>query len=66
MSRRNNQLLNPAARQALERMKLEIADELGLTAKIQSQGWANLTTAEVGQIGGQMVRKLIQRAEENL
>lgn len=33
-------------------MKYEIAKELGLSDKVDSSGWAELTAAETGRIGG--------------
>lgn len=61
-------------KQALERMKMEAAQELGLDSRIQSVGWGNMTSRECGavggriggKIGGNMVRKLIEIAESNL
>lgn len=35
-----------------ERMKYEIARELGLLDKLLQVGWAGLSTAESGRIGG--------------
>lgn len=35
-----------------ERMKYEIARELGLLEKLKEVGWAGLSTAESGRIGG--------------
>lgn len=35
-----------------ERLKYEAARELGLLPKLQEVGWAGLTTAESGRIGG--------------
>lgn len=50
----------------LDRFKWEIAGELGLAEKIRQVGWENMTTKEVGMIGGQMVRRMIEAAEEAL
>lgn len=54
----------------LDEFKWEVADELGLTSKIQSQGWENMTSRECGyvggRIGGSMVKTMIRRAEESL
>jgi len=47
-------LLNPAARDALNKFKYEVADELGLMNKIKKVDWGNMTTREVGKIGGNM------------
>lgn len=35
-----------------DKLKYEIADELGLTDKIEEVGWAGLTAKESGRIGG--------------
>lgn len=35
-----------------ERWKYEVARELGLLNKLQQVGWAGLSTAESGRIGG--------------
>lgn len=49
---------------AMEAFKFEIAQDLGLASKIEAEGsFKNLTTTEVGQIGGEMVRR-IQAAGE--
>jgi len=62
VARNSNQLVNPAARQALNNMKMEVASSLGVDL---SKG-AQLTTAEAGRVGGQMVKRLIERAESSL
>ncbi|MBO8127337.1 MAG: alpha/beta-type small acid-soluble spore protein [Firmicutes bacterium] len=62
----NNLKVYPKAEAALDKFKYEVADELGLTGKIQEKGWENMTTREVGKIGGHMVKKLIAKAEETL
>ena len=33
-------------------MKMEIAEELGLTEKVEKLGWGGLTAKETGRIGG--------------
>ncbi len=35
-----------------EKMKYEIAEELGLLDKVMEYGWENLTSKESGKIGG--------------
>jgi len=62
MARRNNRILNPAARQALDNLKMEVASSVGVDINKGPQ----LTTAEAGRVGGQMVKRLIERAESNL
>lgn len=66
LSRRNNRVLNPRAKNALDNFKYEVADELGLINKIKNHGWENMTTREVGKIGGNMVKKMIEMAEEEM
>ncbi|NLN16434.1 MAG: alpha/beta-type small acid-soluble spore protein [Firmicutes bacterium] len=56
----------PKARAAMERFKEEVADEMGLLDKANSIGWDNMTTKEAGLVGGEMVRRLIKKAEKDL
>jgi hypothetical protein len=56
----------PGAEKVLDRFKYEVASELGILNQVQSQGWENMTTREVGQVGGQMVKKMLQEAERTL
>lgn len=44
-------------RDALERFKMEAANEVGVTLKSGYNG--DLTSREAGSIGGQMVKKMI-------
>lgn len=60
------QILVPQAEEAMENLKNEIASELGLTQKIQSVGYANMSPYEVGQIGGQMVKRMIAMVENQM
>lgn len=43
------------------RMKMEIAEELGLLEKVEQMGWKGLTSRESGRIGGIMGKR--KRAE---
>lgn len=40
-----------------EKIKYEIAEELGLSDKVDSMGWSGLTAEETGRIGGLMTKK---------
>lgn len=52
------------ARDAMDRFKMEVADELGVNLK---QGYnGNITAKEAGSIGGEMVRKMIKKQEEEM
>jgi len=65
MANKSNQLIVPQATQALNQMKLEAAQELGV--QLSPEGYnGNLTTREAGSIGGYITRKLVQIAEQHL
>lgn len=56
--------LVPDAKEALNRFKMEAASEVGVSLK---QGYnGDLTAKQAGSIGGQMVKKLIQTAENSI
>ena len=60
----SNQKVVPEAREALDRFKYEVASEVGVNLK---QGYnGDLSSRDAGRIGGQMVRKMIQQAENNM
>ncbi|MDD5795237.1 MAG: small, acid-soluble spore protein, alpha/beta type [Clostridiales bacterium] len=40
-----------------EKMKFEIAEELGLMDKVKDLGWGGLTASETGRIGGIMNKR---------
>ena len=40
-----------------ERMKYEIAEELGILDKVLSDGWRSLSAKETGKIGGMMTSR---------
>lgn len=40
-----------------EKMKYEIAEELGLTDKVNKEGWGGLSAEETGRIGGLMAKR---------
>ena len=40
-----------------DRMKYEIAEELGLLEKVRKGGWKALSSRETGQIGGMVSRR---------
>ncbi|CDF58486.1 small acid-soluble spore protein [Thermobrachium celere] len=40
-----------------ERIKYEIAEELGLLDKVKKYGWSGLTAEETGKIGGIMTKR---------
>jgi len=40
-----------------EKLKYEIAEELGLLDKVLNEGWRSLTSKESGRIGGLITKK---------
>jgi hypothetical protein len=40
-----------------DRIKYEVADELGLLEKVRESGWKSLTAKESGRLGGLIARK---------
>ena len=61
----NNQKVVPQAKQALNQMKLEIANELGMN-NYQQMDKGNLTARENGYVGGYMTKKLVELAEQQM
>lgn len=63
-SKSSNNPVVPEAREALNKFKMEAASEVGVNLK---QGYnGDLTSREAGSVGGQMVKTMIQRYEENM
>ena len=63
-SNNSNKKLVPEAMEALDRFKYEVANEVGVTLKDGYNG--NLSSRDAGRIGGNMVKKMIQQAENNM
>lgn len=61
----NNSLVVPQARAALEQMKYEVAQELGISLP-QDGYYGNMTTRDMGSIGGSITRRLVQMAQQQL
>lgn len=47
-----------------DRMKYEIAEELGLLDQVLEEGWKSLSSKETGRIGGLMTRRRRKSAED--
>ena len=60
----SNRIMVPEARAAMDKFKMEAANEVGVNLKKGYNG--NLTSREAGSIGGQMVKKMIQSYENKL
>ena len=57
----SNQLVNPNAREAMDKFKMEAASEVGVNLKNGYNGV--LTSRQAGSVGGQMVKKMIEAYE---
>ena len=56
MARSNNKIVVPEAKAAMEKFKMEAANEVGVNLK---QGYnGDLTSRQAGSVGGQMVKKM--------
>lgn len=47
-----------------DKLKYEIAEELGLLDRVLADGWRSLSSKETGRIGGMMARR--KRTQEKL
>ena len=56
----SNQLLVPGVQQALDQMKVEIAQEFGV------QLGADTTSRANGSVGGEITKRLVQMAQQQL
>ena len=60
----NNKIMVPQARAAMDKFKMEAANEVGVNLK---QGYnGDLTSRQAGSIGGQMVKKMIAAYENGM
>lgn len=60
----NNNNSSVTSQDAMNRMKYEIAGQLGVNLK---QGYnGDLTSREAGSVGGEMVKRMIAQAEQSM
>lgn len=64
-SRNSNQLVVPQADTALDQLKFEIAQELGIQIP-EDRYMGNIASRDNGAIGGHITRRLVQIAEQTL
>ena len=60
----SNRTLVPEAKDSLDKFKYEVASEVGVNLKNGYNG--DISSRDAGKIGGNMVKKLIQRAENSM
>ena len=63
-SKNSNRLVVPGAREAMDKFKMEAANEVGVNLKNGYNG--ELTSRQAGSVGGQMVKKMIEAYENGL
>ncbi len=61
---RNNKTLVPEAKQAMDKFKMEAAQEVGVNLDQSYNG--DKTAKENGSVGGQMVKKMISEMENQM
>ncbi len=61
---RSSKKVVPEAKDSLDRFKYEVASEVGVNLKNGYNG--DLSSKDAGRIGGNMVRKLIEQAENQM
>ena len=54
----------PQAKDAMNKLKMEVASEIGVNLKEGYNG--DLTSAQTGSVGGEMVRRMIKKQEEQM
>ncbi|MBQ1818346.1 MAG: alpha/beta-type small acid-soluble spore protein [Clostridia bacterium] len=60
---KKNRASVPEAKQSMDRFKTEVANSIGVDLE-NSAG--SLTTREAGSVGGEMVKRMIRYAEDNM
>ena len=64
MSNNTNRTNVPEAKEAMDRFKMEVANEIGVPLTNGYNG--NLTSAQNGSVGGYMVKKMIEAQERQM
>ena len=60
----SNRLVVPEAQEAMNKFKMEAANEVGVNLQEGYNG--HLTSREAGSVGGQMVKKMIEAYENSI
>lgn len=63
-ARKKDEKVDPGNLKPEERMKFEIATELGLSDKVVNEGWRSLTAKESGRIGGLITKRKREMKKE--
>lgn len=71
MGRKKEKTINLTELEPEEKLKYEIAEELGLLDRVMQDGWKSLTSKETGRIGGMVtgrrreIKKQTKIADKN-
>lgn len=57
MSKKKEKKINLNNLEPEEKMKYEVAEELGLLDRVLAEGWKSLTSKETGRIGGMVTKR---------
>ena len=60
----NSKRLVPEAKEAMDKFKMEAANEVGVNLNNSYNG--DITARQAGSVGGQMVKKMIEKYENDL
>lgn len=63
-SNNTNRVVVPEAKEAMNKFKMEVANEIGVPLSNGYNG--NLTSAQNGSVGGYMVKKMIEEQERQM
>jgi len=63
-TKNSNRIVVPEAKAAMEQFKMQAASEVGVNLNNGYNG--DLTSRQAGSIGGQMVKKMIEKYENDL
>ena len=61
-SNQSSRMEVPQAKESMDKFKMEVTNELGVPLKNGYNG--NLTSAQAGSVGGEMVRQMIKKQEQ--
>lgn len=60
----SNRMAAPKSKSAMDKFKMEVASEMGVPLKDGYNG--DLTSQQAGSVGGEMVRQMIKKQEEQM
>ena len=65
MTKKKQKPIDPKNIKPEDRLKFEIATELGLADKVIANGWKSLTSKESGRIGGMVTKRKREMAAKS-